>query len=103
MSRNYQYRKSKELSPSSSEPPMTTSPRSTVAPWEDAYVDSRALHGSYLELEERALGSHPRFVGAPRREMDSKDIADEIQVREIDERERDREDLESGRPRKVLL
>lgn len=88
------YHKSKELSPTNSGPSVT-SPRSIVTPWEDTYVNPRILQGSYLELEDKGVGSDSRFVGT-RREMESKDIADESHTREVDDR-----DLESGTPGKV--
>lgn len=83
------YRKSKELSPSKGGPSMSNS-RSIVAPWEDVDVDTRILQGSYLELDDKAVGPDPGLQGA-KKEMDSKDIADEVHIREIDDR-----DLESG-------
>lgn len=88
------YRKSKELSPSKSGPSVSN-PRSIVAPWEDGDVETRILQGSYLELDDKAVGSDPGFMGT-QKGMESKDIADEIHIREIDDR-----DLESGIPRKA--
>jgi large subunit ribosomal protein L36e len=85
------YRKSKELSLSHSGPSVAKPRnRNVVAPWEDAYVDSRILQGSYLELDDKVGEPNPEFGGTRREEM-SKDIADESQVREIDDK-----DLESG-------
>lgn len=88
------YRKSKELSPSKSGP-STGNSRSVVAPWEDCDVDCRILQGSYLELDDKAVGPDRGLQGT-QKEMDSKDIADEILIREIDDR-----DLESGIVRKA--
>lgn len=68
--------------------------RSIVAPWEDGNVDPRVLQGSYLELDDKAVGAD---LGLQRtqKEMDSNDITDDIHIREIDDR-----DLESGILRK---
>ena len=89
------YRKSKELSPCKNGPSMSNS-RSLVAPWEDGDVNSQIPEGGYLELDDKAIG--PDF-GLPRtqEEMDSKDITDQICIREIDN-----QDLESGFIRKSL-
>lgn len=83
------YRKSKEVSPSNSGPSIGNS-RSIVAPWEDGDIDDQILQGSYLELDDKAVGPEHGLRGS-QKEMDSKDIADEIHVREIDN-----PDLERG-------
>ena len=87
------YHKSKELSPSKSGP-STGNSRSIVAPWEDGDVDTRIIQGSYLELDDKAVGPDSG-LRVMQKEMDSKDIADEINVREIDS-----QDLERGVIRK---
>lgn len=88
------YHKSKELNPSKSGP-STGNSRSIVAPWEDGDVDDRIIQGSYLELDDKAVGPDPG-LRVMQKEIDSKDIADEINVREIDD-----QDLERGVIRKT--
>lgn len=83
------YHKSKEVSPSNSGPSIGNS-RSIVAPWEDDDINNQILQGSYLELDDKAVGPDPG-LRVSQKEMDSKDIADETHAREIDDR-----DLESG-------
>lgn len=87
------YHKSKEVSPSNSGPSIGNL-RSIVAPWEDGDIDNQILQGSYLELDDKAVGPDPG-LRVTQKEMDSKDIADEIHVRGIDDT-----DLESGIIRK---
>ena len=77
------------MSPSNSGPSIGNS-RSIVAPWEDGDIDEQILQGSYLELDDKAVGPERGLRGL-QKETDSKDIADEIHVREIDDR-----DLERG-------
>lgn len=85
------YQRSKELSLSHSGPSVANPRnRNMVAPWEDTYVDPRILQGSYLELDDKSGEPNQGFRRSPGEE-NSKDIADESQVREVVNK-----DLESG-------